>query len=148
MWLFKKKTKECKYASIILSLDQINIEIVKRAYSSEYSLIAIPSIAPSINQYVILLDLVLNAFKSDTLLHFSIINQEVAMVSLSNFYLNKGSYIDTVELTKEFICKAKEFINLYKTLEQADKTFVIEKNLCITAVIVNNIPVLAASISG
>lgn len=147
MWWFKKKNKESRFKSILRSLDGINMHIVEDVYSSEYSLVTIPTIVPTINEYISLLDTILNAFKTESLLYFSLVSQDTNIYYLRDFYLSKGSYIDTVTITRTFIQKAKEFIVLYEELEKADRTFIIEKNLSITGSVINNIPVLVSYIT-
>lgn len=146
---FTRKKDEVKSNFMIAKETLLSIELDKfpNVYSSDYSMVRLNSLCPTIESYNVLLRTVIDAFKFETVLYPSQVPQHPTTVYLKDFYLHNNCYIDTKEATKAFIDLALELLQIWESAEkQLDKTFVLEKLLTITANLISNITVISKEI--
>lgn len=146
---FTKKKEEVKSNSTIAKETLLSIELDKfpNVYSSDYSMVRLNSLCPTIESYNVLLKTVIESFKFETVLYPSQVPQHTTLVYLKDFYLQNNCYIDTKAATKVFIELSIELLEIWEKSEQlSDKTFTIEKLLTITANLISNITVISKEI--
>lgn len=146
---FTRKKEEVKSNFTIAKETLLSIELDKfpNVYSSDYSMVRLNSLCPTIESYNVLLKTVIEAFKFETVLYPSQVSQHTSLVYLKDFYLHNNCYIDTKEATKTFIELSLELLEIWEKSELLiQKSFEIEKLLTITANLISNITVISKEI--
>lgn len=144
-WFSSSKEVLDPFEKSIKEFEDIKQKPLNNVFSSDMTIISLHSMCSNINEYIKLLDNVLNSIKSDQLVSQYSIPDSTLEVSIFNFFIDSNNYyIDPSSKLIEFCDLSIEFIKLYKQHEELyQKEFIIEKNLFITQRLCSNLFIIS-----
>ena len=128
------------YKAQLYLIDRIDTSKFYSVYSSKYSVVQLTTLYDDILKYNNFLKEFLDKTPQDIYIPTYNINRTITSVSLKNWFIVNGSYIDTVSYISSFLSNAKDFIELYEHWsEQKDVPFNTRKNIDNAKPVLNNL---------
>ncbi len=128
------------YKAQLYLIDRIDTSKFYSVYSSKYSVVQLTTLYDDILKYNNFLKEFLDKTPQDIYIPTYNINRTITTVSLKNWFIVNGSYIDTVSYISSFLSNAKDFIELYEHWsEQKDVPFNTRKNIDNAKPVLNNL---------
>ena len=128
------------YKAQLYLIDRIDTSKFYSVYSSKYSVVRLTVLYDDIHKYNNFLKEFLDKTPQDIYIPTYNINRTITSVSLKNWFIVNGSYIDTVSYITSFLSNAKDFIELYEHWsEQEDVPFNTRKNINNAKPVLNNL---------
>ena len=128
------------YKAQLYLIDRIDPSKFYSVYSSKYSIVQLTTLYDDIHKYNTFLKEFLDKTPQDIYIPTYNINRAITSVSLKNWFIVNGSYIDTVSYISSFLSNAKDFIELYEHWsEQEDVPFNTRKNINNAKPVLNNL---------
>ena len=128
------------YKAQLYLIDRIDPSKFYSVYSSKYSIVQLTTLYDDIHKYNNFLKEFLDKIPQNIYIPTYNINRTITSVSLKNWFIVNGSYIDTVSYISSFLSNAKDFIELYEHWsEQEDVPFNTRKNIDNAKPVLNNL---------
>lgn len=128
------------YKAQLYLIDRIDTSKFYSVYSSKYSVVQLTTLYDDILKYNNFLKEFLDKTPQNIYIPTYNINRTITNVSLKNWFIVNGSYIDTVSYISSFLSNAKDFIELYEHWsEQKDVPFNTRKNIDNAKPVLNNL---------
>lgn len=137
-----QKEKTSYYADVISRSHMINIEKYRYSSSRVLSVSRIYTLYPTITAYLHALERGISYLEGGVaIIPTSYVGTDVQGVFISDFFLGGNlEYIDNVNILKEFIYKAVEFLILYERIENdINSNFYLQKNINLLSNVVGNL---------
>lgn len=147
--IFKnKKAEESVIKKQIRKFDKLKLKDTYIVHSSVCSINKVLTLETNIVKYINLLKGAINEINNNSISLGMYMNKQLHEVTISQFFINDGRYIDVNLYLEEFNKLCIEFLNLYDEKNSIiNKDFYTEKNLNLYSVVVNNISSLCTELS-
>ncbi len=143
-----KETEESVIKKQIRKFEKLQLKNTYIVHSSVCSVIKISSLEINIVNYINLLKGAINEINNNSISLGMYMNRQLQEVTISQFFIYNGKYIDTKLYLEEFNKVCIEFLNLYEEKNSiTNKDFNTEKNLNLYSIVVNNISSLCTELS-
>lgn len=137
----KVEPKETLVQSAVKQYASLRSDRIRRAFSSDMSIIRINVCKKTLPEYVDFLKYLSSKLETDQMLPNTQLKAEVHTVYLRDFFISKDRhFIDPVTSMKGFSEEACRFLQVYERTELAkEQTFSSEKNTSLTRFVVSNL---------
>ncbi len=143
-----KNNEESVIQKQIKAFEKLKIKNSYNAYSSMCNIIRILTLEQNIVSYIRLLKGAINELNINSISLAISMNKQLHEVTVSQFFLNDGKYIDTDLYIKEFNKLCVEFLTIYEQKQSIpNKDFNTQKNISLYSVLVNNISSLCTELT-
>lgn len=143
-----KNNEESVIQKQIKAFEKLKIKNSYNAYSSMCNIIRILTLEQNIVSYIRLLKGAINELNINSISLAISMNKQLHEVTVSQFFLNDGKYIDTDLYIKEFNKLCVEFLTIYEQKQSIpNKDFNTQKNISLYSVLVNNVSSLCTELT-
>lgn len=143
-----KNNEESVIQKQIKAFEKLKIKNSYNAYSSMCNIIRILTLEQNIVSYIRLLKGAINELNNNSISLSISMNKQLHEVTVSQFFLNDGKYIDTDLYIKEFNKLCVEFLTIYEQKQSIpNKDFNTQKNISLYSVLVNNVSSLCTELT-
>lgn len=143
-----KNNEESVIQKQIKAFEKLKIKNSYNAYSSMCNIIRILTLEQNIVSYIRLLKGAINELNINSISLSISMNKQLHEVTVSQFFLNDGKYIDTDLYIKEFNKLCVEFLTIYEQKQSIpNKDFNTQKNISLYSVLVNNVSSLCTELT-